>query len=218
MSGDWVFVQELRRSFEVEKIELTVDEIPDGIDLLAVIHPQNLEESSLFAIDQFLLSGKPVFIAVDPSSFIQKSQTSQQAMMMGMPPPPSSSHLSRLFDHWGILYDPTLFVGDLQYASMVGQGGGTQPTRYPAWLSLDALNSEAPPTAALQNILLPEAGSFQLKPESSLELTPLMTSSEKSGLLATGLLNFTPPCSGRPRQWCGRGSRSSTASRSRARR
>ena len=190
---DWVFIQELRKSFEVEKIEMTVDEIPDGIDLLAVIHPQNLAEPALFAIDQFLLSGKPVFIAVDPSSFIQKSQAPQQAMMMGMPPPASSSHLSRLFDRWGILYDPTLFVGDLQYASMVGQGGGTQPTRYPAWLTLDAPNAESPPTANLHNILLPETGSFQLKPESSLELTPLLTSSENSSLLETSLLIFNSP-------------------------
>ena len=190
---DWVFIQELRKSFDVEKIELTADEIPDGIDLLAVIHPQNLAEPTLFAIDQFLLSGKPVFIAVDPSSFVQKSQTPQQSMMMGMPPPASSSHLSRLFEHWDIIYDPALFVGDLQNASMIGQSAGAQPIRYPAWLSLDSLNSEAPPTATLHNIFLPETGRFQLKPESSLELTPLLTSSESSGMLSAGILNFTPP-------------------------
>ncbi len=113
--------------------------------------------------------------------------------MMGMPPPPSSSHRSRLFNHWGIFYDPTLFVGDLQNASMVGQGGGAQPTRYPAWLTLDAPNAESPPTANLHNILLPETGSFQLKPESSLELTPLLTSSENSSLLETNLLIFNSP-------------------------
>ena len=192
VTQDWVFIQELRKSFQIERIDGSADEIPPGLDLLAVIHPQNFSDSILYAIDQFLLSGKPLLIAVDPSSYIQKSQTNQQ-VMMGMPQPPSSSHLSRLFDHWGLIYDPMSIVGDLQYASKIGQGGGFQPILYPVWLTIDTLNSEAPPTAALNNVILPETGRFKLKPDSSLELIPLMTSSERSGMLATGILNFTPP-------------------------
>ena len=36
-----------------------------------------------FAIDQFILGGKPVFLAVDPSSQYFKRQSNPQQMMMG---------------------------------------------------------------------------------------------------------------------------------------
>jgi ABC-type uncharacterized transport system involved in gliding motility auxiliary subunit len=76
---------------------------------------------------------------------------------------------------------------------MVQSGMGNQPIRYPAWLSIDKLNTESPPTAQLDNMLLIETGSFSLKEESDLALTPLIKSSTQSDALNASLLNFTPP-------------------------
>jgi ABC-type uncharacterized transport system involved in gliding motility auxiliary subunit len=189
---DWVVIQELRNFFEISGIDKEAESIEESIDVLAVIHPQQLPDKMAYAIDQFLLSGRPVLLAVDPSSTFQKGQIGQQAMMMGGGAN-TSSNLPRLFETWGIEYDPSNFVADLSYASMVQSGMGNQPIRYPAWLSIDKLNTESPPTAQLDNMLLIETGSFSLKEESDLALTPLIKSSTQSDALNASLLNFTPP-------------------------
>ena len=44
------------------------------LDILAVFHPQNLSPKLQFAIDQFLLRGKPVILGVDPSSQHRRQQ------------------------------------------------------------------------------------------------------------------------------------------------
>ena len=192
LPNDWVVIQELRNFFEIEGIDKEAESIEESIDVLAVIHPQQLPDKMAYAIDQFLLSGRPVLLAVDPSSTFQKGQIGQQAMMMGGGAN-TSSNLPRLFETWGIEYDPSSFVADLSYASMVQSGMGNQPIRYPAWLSIDKLNTESPPTAQLDNMLLIETGSFSLKEESDLALTPLIKSSTQSDALSASLLNFTPP-------------------------
>ena len=189
---DWVFIQELRESFSIKQVAADGNNLPDDLDVLAIIHPAGLSDPLLYEIDQFALSGKPVFIAVDPSSNIQKRSMSQQQMMMGGMPS-TSSDLPRLFDKWGIDYDPTYFVADLQYAESVVAGPGGSRVRYPAWLNIDKLSGEAPPTAELNRMFLVEPGSFNLREDSGLTLTPLLESSDQSGLLTASLLNFTPP-------------------------
>jgi len=193
MTPDWFFIEELRESFEIEQVQAASTELPEDLDVLAVIHPQDLSESLQYAIDQFVLSGKPAFIAVDPSSYSQRIQVNQQAMMMGMGMPDASSSLTRLFDKWGIEYDAFSFVSDLMNGEMVGVGRGAAPVRYPAWHRVEALADDSPPTANLNIMHLIEPGSFDVKSGSGLELTPLIMSSDQSGTLSSGLLNFTPP-------------------------
>lgn len=187
--GDWAFVENLRNQFEIEPVE--GDELPENLDVLAVIHPQNLSNSLLFEIDQFLLSGKPVFAAVDPSSFIQKSQMNQQQMMMGQAPS-TSSDLSRLFSSWGLEYDASMVVGDPELAAEVNTGSG-RAIRYPVWLAVDRFNKESPPTAQLNQMLFPEPGSFRLSEDSALELTPLITTTAKGGQIFGATLTYTAP-------------------------
>lgn len=189
MPQDWVFIEELRTSFEIQQIETSADRIPDDIDLLAIIHPQNLSDLLLYAIDQFVLSSRPAFIAIDPSSDIQKSQVGQQAMMRGINL--TSSDLSELFDSWGIEFDPLFFVGDLKYAATVA--AGASQIRYPAWLLIDSFNSDTPATAQLNSVLLVETGSFRIVEGSDNELTPLLTSSNQSGSLTKSILTFGGP-------------------------
>ena len=189
MPQDWVFIQELRNSFEIEQISSDEDELSEEIDVLAVIHPQNLSDRLLFEIDQFVLSGKPAFFAVDPSSYVQKSQMGQQAMMRGMNL--TSSDLPRLFRSWGIDYDPLYIVADLKYAATVSTGGGQ--VRYPAWVSLDSLDSNSPATAQLNTMLLVESGSFELEEGSEHDFVPLITSSDRSDRLTASMLNFSTP-------------------------
>ena len=187
---DWVFIQELRKNFEIEKIDVDQNLIPEDIDVLAIIHPQDLSDPLLYAIDQFLLEGKAVFMALDPSSYLQRNQASPQSMMAG-PKPNISSDLPRLLDKWGIDYDPLKVVGDLTYAASVSSTQGGSPVRFPVWLEVNTFNKNPPPTADLNTMVLPEVGSFSLKKGSQLELTSLIESSGNNSLLPASLLMFS---------------------------
>ena len=81
VTGEW------ERSFQLIKVEASATDLPADLDVLAIIHPQNLTAKLQFAIDQFLLSSKPVFLCVDPSSLYFKRQGRMHAMMSGGGPP-----------------------------------------------------------------------------------------------------------------------------------
>ena len=58
-----MIMTELEQSFQIVTVEATATELPAGLDALMIAHPQNVSPKLAFAIDQFLLGGKPVFLA-----------------------------------------------------------------------------------------------------------------------------------------------------------
>lgn len=189
----WALISELEKTWEILPVEGA--SIPPEVNVLALIHPEpDLEEGILYAIDQFLLSGKPVFIAVDPSSYIQRisQQQNQQQMMMMGGPSPTDSDLPLLFSAYGIDYDSSRVVGDFERGRLVDPGGGRAPTFYPPLLDLREFNRELPPTSNITELTLVEAGSFQLSEDSPLQLQPLLTTSANTGTIANSMLQFAP--------------------------
>lgn len=185
--GEW------ERSFEITPIETSAGSLPDNLDLLAVIHPQGLSEKLLFGIDQFLLSGKPVLIAVDPSSQHFKNSGGQMAMLGG-PQPNVSSDLPLLLGAYGVAYDSTDIVGDTLNAAKVQTGAGTI-TPYPIWLNLSqaSLNTRNMATAQLKSLLFVEAGALSPKDEAGANFTPLIETSDESGTLKAMAIQFAQP-------------------------
>jgi ABC-type uncharacterized transport system involved in gliding motility auxiliary subunit len=188
-----MIASEWEKGFEIVAVEAGASELPDNLDALAVIHPQGLAPKLVYAIDQFLLSGKPVFLAVDPASQHFRRQGGQMAMMGMGGGANVSSDLPELFRGYGITYDAQSVVGDLENATQVQTGAGV--ARFPVWLSLrrDALSPDAMPTAQLQSLLFVEPGSFSIAADTGLEVTPLVQSSERSGTVSAMSLQFAQP-------------------------
>jgi ABC-type uncharacterized transport system involved in gliding motility auxiliary subunit len=186
-------ITEWEKTFTIVDVEASADTLPANLDVLAVIHPQNLSKKLQFAIDQFLLAGKPVFIAVDPSSRYFRARSNQMAMMGG-PAPNVSSDLPELFKGWGVVYNPQDVVGDPENATQV-QISANNVVSYPIWLNLnkDSLNATALPTSQLESMLLVEAGSLSLRDGTGLTFTPLIESSPLSGSLPGMVVNMSQP-------------------------
>ncbi len=188
-------VGELEQSFKIVTVEATATELPADLDALLVAHPQNVSPKLQFAIDQFLLGGKPVFLAVDPSSQHFKRQANPQQQMMGQGPQNVSSDLPALLNAYGVQYDAQKVVGDLENATQVQTGGGGI-ARYPIWLSLrgkDAFNQKSLPTAQLNSAMFIESGSIAKKEGSTLTFTPLVETSAQAGDIASMMLQFAQP-------------------------
>jgi ABC-type uncharacterized transport system involved in gliding motility auxiliary subunit len=186
-------ISEWERTFDITSVEPSAAELPANLDALAVIHPENLSPKLQYAIDQFILSGKPVFIAVDPTSQYFKRQGGQQAMYGG-PTPNVSSDLPVLFKAYGIEYNPQIVVGDLENASEVQTTDG-QVVRYPIWLALTKqnVNAKTLPTAQLNSLLFIEAGDLRVKPQKDLTVTPLIETSAQTGELQSMMLTMAQP-------------------------
>ncbi len=181
-------------TFTIVPVDPAATELPAGLDALAVVHPENLPPKLQFGIDQFLLSGKPVFLAVDPSSQYFKRQGGGQMAMMQGPPPNVASDLPVLLGGWGVSYNPQKIVGD-NSSALEAQGPNGTSVHYPVWLGLDRtdFNAQSPTTAQLSTLWFVEAGSVALKPGSGLALTPLVETSAQAGEIDAAALQFAQP-------------------------
>ncbi|MDE0769267.1 MAG: GldG family protein [Opitutaceae bacterium] len=184
---DQYIISSLESSFNIEVIEVSATELPNDLDMLAIIHAIGLSESLLFDIDQLALSGKPTFVAVDPSSLFFRSQQQQNQMgMMGQPNPNTSSDFQRFFSAWGIEYSASEVVGDPNIAMV--QQGSVQP----AWLTLgkENVSEDFLPAADLNSVWLLEAGSLKLSESSELTLEPILQTTDEAGAIPGMMLQF----------------------------
>ena len=186
---DQYIYTQLSANFEIESIETSASELPKGLDVLAVIHPQELSDDLLYAIDQFALSGKPVFIAVDPSSFNGRMR-SRQMQMMGGGQEDQSSDLPGLFAAWGIEYDASQVAMDLNQALSQGPGPDSKNPTLIA-LSGASINADLLPASGMDNaVWFLEAGSLKLKEGASAAWTPVLSTTEQGSSVQTMMLQY----------------------------
>jgi ABC-type uncharacterized transport system involved in gliding motility auxiliary subunit len=129
----WTFVEHLRKQYEVETVATDVNDIND-VDILLVIHPKNLPEQTLFAIDQYVLKGGRTIVCVDPHCFSDRPpQGTQMQMQMQHD---SSSNLNTLTRTWGLEMPDKTFAGDRSLASLANIRANQRPERIIGYLSL----------------------------------------------------------------------------------
>ena len=169
----WVLVQELKRIFEVRKIELNATRIPDDISVLLVIHPRDIMEESEYAIDQFVLRGGKLIAFVDPYAYFDQQPDLQNPFGGNQA---AGSTFYRLFKAWGIDVNMGKVIADLTFAS------GAGPRLLPTLLSLNtqALNMDDVVTSQVGTLLIPFGGAFTGKPAEGLTMTPLAHTSKNS--------------------------------------
>ena len=130
----WMVVEQIRQLFEVRSLHPKLDEIPEDIDVLMLVHPQTLPREALYAIDQYVLRGGRVVAFVDPYS-----ETQQEAMAGGLMRPVASrrSEIDELLAAWGVTLGDDV-VGDLDLALKVrmDQGGRVLTFDYPVWMNI----------------------------------------------------------------------------------
>ena len=110
--------QRLTELFNVRDLGTEISTIPEDIDQLLIIHPKKLSDNTLFAIDQFVMTGKGVLIFVDPFSEIDKQTSDPNNPGLNIP----TSNLNRLFDAWGFEVQPGMIVGDQRLGRKVSIG------------------------------------------------------------------------------------------------
>lgn len=175
----WIFIEELKKQYEVLSLDSAAEEVPEDVDTLILVHPKELGEATLYAIDQFVLRGGRLLAFVDPMCLAEQESSEQPGALFA-----ASSDLNRLTRTWGLALTSGKVVADLKSASQVSFGqGGRQ--RSPGWLSLrgDSIDRDEIVTASLEILMLPFSGTFEGEPAEGLTMTTLLQSSEETSLI-----------------------------------
>ena len=93
-SQPWVVVEQAKQLLEVRTLPASVLAIEDDVDVLWIVHPQMLDDGTLYAIDQFIMRGGRALIFVDPMAEILAGA---DPTGLGIGGAPSASTLDRLF-------------------------------------------------------------------------------------------------------------------------
>ena len=187
-SQPWTIIDSMREFFEVKQLSTGLDKIDKEVNVLMVIHPKQLPETTLYAIDQYVLGGGKAMFFVDPFAENDQSPPDQQSPMVM---PDAASELKKLFEPWGIEIPDGKVVGDADNAMRVQTRSqrGPQDTLYLPWLGLGVgnLNRDDFATSELESINMGSAGLLQLKQGAALEMTPLIQTS-KASMLIEGMM------------------------------
>jgi len=175
-------MQTLRQFFTVQDIPLDTQRIPDEVQVLMVVHPQNLSDATQYAIDQFVMRGGKLIAFVDPYSEGQASRPGPG----GRPPTNTASQLNRLLNAWGVDAPSEAVVLDLRGAWRVraNPNDRVQAVDYLAWFNMqgDSINDAEVATAQLNQVTVATAGYLRRRDGAAIEFTPLLQSSERSML------------------------------------
>lgn len=189
----WTMMAELREMFTVTMLPKDIRRIPSSIDVLVVVHPKDFEDSTLYAIDQYVLGGGKLVSYVDPYAELDEPEKDPDNPMAAMLAS-RSSNMDQLFKAWGIERSAADVVADRKTATKVDFGARTdhQPIDYVLWQGLneDNFNADERVTAALRKINVATPGYFKILDDKTTEVTPLLSSSNEAMLVDKRVVQF----------------------------
>lgn len=183
----WAIINELKNDFTVKRVAMDIEKVDDDIKLLVVIHPRDISDRAQFALDQFILRGGKMIAFLDA---LPMTDAREQNQMLGSIPN-SGSSLDKLLKAWGLSFDTSKVVADMNLKMQIGGRGG-QPQEAPAVLSLtpEVISQEDIVTSQIDNLWLPYAGAFAGTPVEGLKQTVLLRSTKMSQLVDGFMANL----------------------------
>ena len=178
----WVVYDQLGQLFEIQQIR-PGESLPEGLDVLLLVHPRNLGENTLYEIEQFVLGGGRLIAFLDPFAESDRGNPNDPMAQMQAG---SASSLGGLLEAWGVGFDPSRVLGDLQY------GAGTTGSRHIGILSVpaDGMNDENIVTADLELVNFSSSGWFEPMADSQTTFEALVRSSENAAPMDASRLRF----------------------------
>jgi ABC-type uncharacterized transport system involved in gliding motility auxiliary subunit len=197
MGEPWPILTQLQDLFTVRSLATDVDHIDKDVDVLMIVHPKALAPKTLYAIDQFVMRGGRVLLLVDPNSGADTSGE-DPSNPLGQALADHSSNLVPLLAAWGVDYDPTKVIGDLERGLEVRTSMQSPPIRHIGILGLSRADMDPKDvvTASLEKINLATVGSLAAHAGAKTTFEPLLMSSTSAAPIPAQRFNaLTDPSS-----------------------
>lgn len=180
----WYLLIQMQDFFDVKRVASAESLLRHMPDMLLIMHPTNLDEEFLYAIDQYLLRGGRAVMLVDPWN----ETAAGQRLVPGAPTfVPEASDLNRLFERWGIEIPAGQTVGDRNLARAVNAGGEGEVIAAPyiSWIEPkdENRNLDDAVMASIRSLLLPTPGSIEVKADAVVSVTPLITTTDDATIV-----------------------------------
>lgn len=196
----WPVVAELRKQYEVYQIDPDFAIDTTRLDAILVPLPSSLQTDQMQNITDYIRSGKPALLLVDPLPAIDPTLSPTEwvgdgnpyTYPSGTPRPGPRGNVRQWLMELGVDWEPTRVVWDsynphpglahLQSEFVfLGSGNGNAVT----------FNPDNPITSELQEIMLPFVGSLKPVDDRTLEFVPLLRTGMASG--ANGYFSLVRP-------------------------
>ena len=171
----WTVLGQLQQLFSITTLDpAKLKRIGKDLPVVLLVHPKHLSDDALYALDQYVLGGGHLVVFVDPDAELDSTPFVDASTGVT---DDHNSDLPRLFKAWGVVYDDRKVVLDRSRALKIELGETS--FNHPAMLGLGGqeLNRGDAVTASLQQIDLSSAGYFDLAPDATTRLVPLLQTS-----------------------------------------
>ena len=181
MGEPWPILTQLQDLFTMRTLTADVDHIDKDVDVLMLVHPKRLPANTLYAIDQFVMRGGRVLLFVDPNAGGDTSGQDPSNPLAGAMAD-HSSDLVPLLAAWGVDYDPTKVIGDLERGLEVRTSMQAPPVRHIGILGLGHgdMNEKDVVSASLDKINLATVGFLTAHPGAKTTFEALLQSSARA--------------------------------------
>ncbi len=166
---------QMQRYFNLISLEPTTERVPEQIKTLMVVHPRALSETTLFAIEQFVLKGGKLMLFEDP--------VREQDPKMGS----LHTKLDELLAAWGVRMPADNVLVDTLYASLDEQSAAHNPARLT--LPRLAMNPHDVSSWRLNSVTISRSGALTRLKKSRTTFTRLLQSSGRSALVDSNRLD-----------------------------
>lgn len=184
----WQTYVQLRQLYPIDNLGVDVADIPQDIDLLLLIHPENVSDKTLYAIDQYALRGGNILAFVD--EFAQTDPLlATSAQMQGVK---LDSRFAPLLANWGVELVADKILADEAHALRVGGGATQRPTPHLGVFGYGPDNivaADHPVLSQLNNIIFSSSSVIRPIDGAGTEFEPLIQSSDRADLLDSSMLH-----------------------------
>jgi len=182
----WMVMDFIRQLYEVRRVDIAAADIGEDIDILMIVHPQDLSQQMLYAIDQHVMRGGKTMVFLDPSADSMVTRSPQGNLI----PAGMSSDLPGLLAAWGVAYASDKVLTDSDLALRVRMGQNQQPESHLGMLGAhrDNLAGDDIITNRLETINFSSSGAIAAAENASTVFEPLIQSSTNAMLMDAGFL------------------------------
>jgi len=178
----WLVLGQAEQSFDIRPFEPGATEIAADVDVLVLVHPKALAPATQYAIDQYALRGGRILLFVDPVAEADQSgaEPGNPLAQMGAD---RASDPGPLLAAWGVGFDRTMAIGDLERGLTVSMRQGEAPTRHIGILGLDGASMASGDviTATLSSLNFASSGFLTPLKGASSKFEPLVSTSTEAG-------------------------------------
>ena len=191
-TSPWFVMEMIRQLYDVRRVDINAGSIDEDVDILMIVHPQELSDQMLYAVDQHVMKGGQAIVFLDPNADSLVTRSPQGALI----PAGMGSDLEVLLSAWGVEYQDDKVLADNELALRVRMSQNERPMQHLGMVGVPRANLDQEDiiTSRLETVNFASAGALSQSDGATTTFEPLIRSSSDAMLMDAALVeNMTDP-------------------------